>query len=342
MSKDRSHNSGGLRHRPRRLRRTPALRRMVSESSVSVSDLIAPLFVIEGENRRDEIPSMPGACRLSIDSLVEECRELERLGIPAVALFPAIGEEHKSPGAEESLNPDGLYPRAIRAVKDACPDLMVLTDVALDPYSSDGHDGIVRDGEIDNDATLPVLAEMAILHAKSGADMIAPSDMMDGRVGILRDRLDQEGHTSVGILAYTAKYASAFYGPFREALDSAPRARAGVPLDKKTYQMNPANVREAIREAELDILEGADILMVKPGLPYLDVIRALRDHFPERPLAAYNVSGEYAMLKAAVANGWLEERPAVEEILLGFKRAGADLILTYHARDFARWSSGES
>ncbi|MBO6574472.1 MAG: porphobilinogen synthase [Rhodothermales bacterium] len=329
----------GPKERPRRLRRTKGLRSMVQENHVRPSDLVAPLFLMEGSERREPIASMPGQFRMSVDQLVEECREVESLQIPAVALFPAIPDVLKDADATEALNPEGLYPRAIRAVKEACPDLLVITDVALDPYSSDGHDGLVRDGAIDNDATLPLLADMAVLHAEAGADLIAPSDMMDGRVGAVRTALDQGGYTDVGILAYTAKYASAFYGPFREALDSAPRQLTDVPGDKKTYQMNPANAHEAVREASLDIAEGADILMVKPGLPYLDVVRALKEAFPEYPIAVYNVSGEYAMIKAAAGNGWLDEPAVVLEALMGFKRAGADIILTYHAKDAARWLS---
>jgi porphobilinogen synthase len=258
-----------------------------------------------------------------------------------VALFPAIDDGLKDPRASQALDPNGLYPRAIQAAKAACPDLLVITDAALDPYSSDGHDGLVIDGVIDNDRTLPLLAKMAVLHAEAGADLIAPSDMMDGRVAAIRSALDAGGHTDVGILSYTAKYASSFYGPFREALDSAPRSLSGVPEDKKTYQMNPANVAEAIREATLDAEEGADILMVKPGLPYLDVARALRDHVPELPIAVYNVSGEYAMVKASAERGWLDERSVVLETLLAFKRAGADIIFTYHAKDAARWLASD-
>lgn len=326
-----------LVERPRRLRRTAAIRAMVQENHLRPTDFVAPLFVVDGQSRQEPIASMPGQFRFSVDRLVEECRDIANLKIPAVALFPAIEDRHKDPLATEALNEDGLYPRAIRAVKDACPDLLVISDVALDPYSSDGHDGIVQEGRIDNDATLPRLAEMAVLHARAGVDIIAPSDMMDGRVAAIRGALDESGHPETGILSYTAKYASAFYGPFREALDSAPRALANVPGDKKTYQMNPANAREALREAALDVSEGADILMVKPGLPYLDVVRSLRDALPEHPLAVYNVSGEYAMVKAAAQNGWLDERAVVLESLLAFKRAGADIILTYHAKDAARW-----
>lgn len=326
-----------LTHRPRRLRRSAALRAMVQEHHLRVEDFVAPLFVKDGAGVREAIDSMPGQFRFSVDELQRECLELQDLGIRAVALFPAINDSLKDPKASNALDPEGLYPRAIRAVKASCPDLLVISDAALDPYSSDGHDGLVLDGVVDNDATLPKLARMAVLQADSGADLIAPSDMMDGRVGVIREALDTAGHRDVSILSYTAKYASSFYGPFREALDSAPRELKDVPGDKKTYQMNPANVREAVREASLDLDEGADILMVKPGMPYLDVVRALRDSFPEFPLAVYNVSGEYAMIKAAAERGWLDERPIVLEVLTAFKRAGADIIFTYHAKDAARW-----
>jgi porphobilinogen synthase len=326
-----------LTHRPRRLRRGAPLRALVQEHHLRVEDFVAPLFVKDGSDIREAIDSMPGQFRFSVDQLQEECKELKALGIRAVALFPAVDDSLKDPKASNALDPGGLYPRAIRAVKAACPDMLVISDAALDPYSSDGHDGLVIDGVIDNDATLPMLAKMAVLQAESGADLIAPSDMMDGRVGAIREALDAAGHVEVGILSYTAKYASSFYGPFREALDSAPRDLKDVPEDKKTYQMNPANVREALREAALDLEEGADILMVKPGMPYLDVVRALRESFPDFPLAVYNVSGEYAMVKAAAERGWLEEKPIVLEVLTAFKRAGADIILTYHAKDAARW-----
>ncbi|RMH66188.1 MAG: porphobilinogen synthase [Bacteroidetes bacterium] len=323
-----------LIHRPRRLRRTDALRRMVRETRLSPDRLIAPLFVVDGRDVCQPIPSMPDQFRLSIDRLVQECRELAALGIPAVALFPKIDEALKTPDGRESLNPDGLFPRAIRAVKDAVPDLMVVTDVALDPYSSQGHDGLVRGGQIVNDETLAILAEMAVVQARAGADVIAPSDMMDGRVAAIRHALDEEGFTNTAILAYTAKYASAFYGPFRDALDSAPRAEADVPADKQTYQMDPANAREALRELMLDLDEGADMVMVKPAVPYLDIIRRFKDA-ADVPVAAYHVSGEYAMIKAAARNGWLDEAAAMTETLTAIHRAGADVILTYFARTFA-------
>ncbi|CAM3399483.1 porphobilinogen synthase [Rhodothermus bifroesti] len=325
-----------LKERPRRLRRTATLRRMVRETRLSVDQLIAPLFVVEGKHVRQEIAAMPGQYRLSIDELIKEAQQLYALGIPAVALFPALDASLKTPDGREALNPKGLYPRAIQALKQALPELLVITDVALDPYSSDGHDGIVRQGRIVNDETVEILARMAVVQAQAGADIVAPSDMMDGRVGAIRKALDEEGFTEVAILSYTAKYASAFYGPFREALDSAPRHRPGIPPDKKTYQMDPANAREALRELRLDLDEGADIVMVKPALPYLDVIYRLRQAC-DVPVAAYHVSGEYAMLKAAAQNGWIDEKAAVFEVLTAIHRAGADLILTYFAGQLAQW-----
>lgn len=325
-----------LTHRPRRLRRSEGLRRMARETRLSVDTLIQPLFVTEGDGVRQEIASMPGQHRLSIDKLVNEAEALAALGIPAVALFAKIPEALKDTVGSESLNPDGLFPRAVEAVKEAVPDLLVVTDVALDPYSSDGHDGIVRDGQILNDASLEVLAQMAVVQARAGADVIAPSDMMDGRVAAIRKALDEAGFSDVAILSYTAKYASAFYGPFRDALDSAPRQRDDVPADKKTYQMDPANAREALRELALDLDEGADMVMVKPALPYLDVIRLVKDA-SDVPVAAYNVSGEYAMLMAAAQNGWLDLRASVTEALTAIRRAGADVILTYFARQMAEW-----
>ena len=309
---------------------------MARETRLTTDDLVAPLFVVGGEDVRQEIDSMPGQYRLSIDALVREAEELHALGIPAVALFPKIDDALKTPGAQEGLNPDGLFPRAVRALKEAVPELMVVTDVALDPYSSDGHDGLVRDGRIDNDATLDVLARMAVVQAQAGADVIAPSDMMDGRVAAIRTALDAQGHEDVSILAYTAKYASAFYGPFRDALDSAPRARPGIPADKRTYQMDPANAREALRELRLDLDEGADMVMVKPALPYLDVIHRVKAASTV-PVAAYHVSGEYAMLHAAARNGWLDLRACATEALTAIRRAGADVVLTYFARQMAEW-----
>lgn len=316
--------------RLRRLRRSASLRGLVQENHLALTDLIQPLFVTAGESQ--EIPSMPGCQRLSPHDLDAKITELRDLGIPAVALFPAIDDDLKNPTGTESTNPDGLLQQTIARIKAIAPGITVITDVALDPYSSDGHDGFVNDnGEIENDITLELLGKMAVAQAEAGADMVAPSDMMDGRVAHLRKVLDEAGHQEVSILAYSAKYASAFYGPFRDALDSTPRGG-----DKKTYQMNPANLREAIQEVELDIAEGADVAMVKPGLPYLDVLRALKDTF-DIPLAAYHVSGEYAMVKAGAEKGWIDERAVVLESLLAFKRAGADMILTYFAEDVAGW-----
>ena len=317
--------------RPRRNRVNSSIRSLVQENQVTVDDLIMPLFVIEGEDQKIEVPSMPNIYRFSLDKLAAEVAELWELGIKAVALFPAINDDLKDSVATESTNPQGLFQRAIQTVKQTCPDMLTICDVAMDPYSSDGHDGFVENGEIINDITLPILAKMAVAQAEAGADIIAPSDMMDGRVAVIREALDEAGFANVGILAYTAKYASAFYGPFRDALDSAPKAG-----DKKTYQMNPANTREALREAELDTAEGADMIMVKPGLPYLDVVQSLSQS-SQLPIAVYNVSGEYAMLQAAAEKGWLDYRSSVCETLMSFKRAGADIILSYHAKEFATW-----
>jgi porphobilinogen synthase len=296
------------------------------------------LFVIDGVNLSQPIHSMPGISRLSIDLLVKECRELHALGVNCVSLFPAIEDKLKDARATEAFNPDGLYQRAIKEVKNALPDLLVMTDVALDPYSSDGHDGLVdpKTGEILNDATLEVLAKMSIVQAKAGSDILGPSDMMDGRIGFIRDALDEENLINTAIMSYAAKYASAFYGPFRDALNSAPKKG-----DKKTYQMDYANVREALREAYLDESEGADILMVKPGLPYLDVIKTIRDN-TTLPMAAYNVSGEYAMVKAAAEKGWIDGEKVMIEMLWSFKRAGSDMILTYFAKEAARVLSSHS
>jgi porphobilinogen synthase len=319
-----------LPFRPRRNRRSAALRGLMRETELSPAHLILPMFVTDGEDTRLPIGAMPGCYRLSLKNIVELARKAHGLGIPAVALFPALSEEVKDKRATEGSNPDGLLQRTVRALKDALPSLAVITDVAMDPYSSDGHDGYVENGEIVNDITLEILAEMAVSQAEAGADLVAPSDMMDGRVGVIREALDDAGYTNTGILAYSAKYASAFYGPFREALDSAPRSG-----DKKTYQMDPANRREAIREVTLDAMEGADIVMVKPALAYLDVISDVKAN-TDLPVAAYQVSGEYAMIKAACANGWLEEPRIVAETLTSIRRAGADMILTYFAIDYAR------
>ncbi len=319
-----------IRSRPRRNRSSEAVRGLIRETSLSPSNFILPLFITEGKNISEPIEAMPGQSRLSVDRLVLKVKEARALGVMAVALFPKIEDRLKDSFAKESTNAKGLLPRAIRAAKDACPDVLVISDVAMDPYSSDGHDGLVKNGLVLNDETLPILAQMAICQAEAGADWIAPSDMMDGRVGYLRSALDEAGYTDRSILAYTAKYASAFYGPFRQALDSAPRAG-----DKKTYQMDPANRREAIREAQLDIKEGADVIMVKPAIAYLDVIRELKSRFAV-PVAAYQVSGEYAMIKAAGDRGWLDADAAMMESLLSIRRAGADMTLTYFAVDASR------
>jgi porphobilinogen synthase len=315
--------------RPRRNRASPGIRGLVRETDLSPSHLVLPLFVQEGPGETP-IAAMPGCARLGLERLLAVAGEAHGLGIPAVALFPVIPASAKSPRAEESVNPDGLLPRAVRALKAALPELVVITDVAMDPYSSDGHDGLVRDGKVINDETLPILAAMAVVQARAGADVVAPSDMMDGRVAVIRAALDLAGFTEVGICSYCAKYASAFYGPFRAALDSAPRHG-----DKRTYQMDPANVREAVREAALDEAEGADWLLVKPGLPYLDVIRVVRES-TTLPVAAYHVSGEYAMLKAAAANGWLDYDDCLLESLTALRRAGADIVFSYGALDAAR------
>lgn len=315
--------------RPRRNRTSPGLRALVRETVLRPADLILPLFVHHDEADAP-IAAMPGCARQSIARTVETARTAFALGIPGVALFPALTAAEKSPTATESVNPTGLLPRCVQALKQALPDLVVITDVALDPYSTDGHDGLVRAGKIVNDETLPILAAMAVAQARAGADIVAPSDMMDGRVRAIREALDAAGFSEVGILSYCVKYASAFYGPFRDALDSAPRFG-----DKKTYQMDPANVREALREVALDEAEGADCLMIKPGLPYLDVIRAVREA-TALPVAAYHVSGEFAMLKAAAERGWIDYDRCLLESLTALKRAGADIILTYGAIDAAR------
>jgi len=319
----------GIVHRPRRLRRSETLRRLVRENSLHVEDLIYPLFVMEGEKQQQSVASMPGCSRYTLDLLLDEVKQAYELGIGAIALFPLVPEDQKDNMGTESYNPDGLIPRAVRAIKQAVPNMIIFTDVALDPYSSEGHDGIVQNGEILNDETVAVLVKQALAQAEAGTDFVAPSDMMDGRVGAIRQALDAAGWTNVGILAYSAKYASAYYGPFRDALDSAPKFG-----DKKTYQMDAANSKEAIKEVELDIAEGADIVMVKPALAYMDVICQIKQH-TNVPVAAYNVSGEYAMIKAAGQQGWIDEKKVILETLTGMKRAGADLILTYFAKDVA-------
>lgn len=317
-------------NRPRRNRSSAAIRTMVEENRLSVKDLLFPLFVMDGSATKTEIKSMPGIYRYTTDLLLKEIEECLNLGITSYALFPQVAEDRKDTLATESHRQGSLYLEAIHAVTSRFPEISMLTDVAMDPYSSDGHDGIVKNGEILNDETLEVLAKMAVAQAQAGSKLIGPSDMMDGRVGYIRESLDDAGFTNVGIMAYSAKYASAFYGPFRDALESAPKFG-----DKKTYQMNPANSREALREAELDELEGADFLMVKPALAYLDIISLLRDN-TNLPIAAYNVSGEYAMVKAAAANGWIDGEKAMLESLLSMKRAGAQVILTYFAKEFAQ------
>ncbi len=319
-------------HRPRRNRQNEVIRSMVRETYLSPEHFIAPLFVIEGKNQVIPIKSMPGHSRLSIDELVKEAKELYSLGVKCVALFPAIEDKLKTPDAREAFNREGLNFRAIRAIKESVPGMLVMADVALDPYSSEGHDGLVdpKTGEILNDPTLEILAKQAVCESEAGADIIGPSDMMDGRVGYIRRALDESNFQNTLIMSYTAKYASGYYGPFREALDSAPKKG-----DKKTYQMDPANSTEALREAQLDTEEGADILMVKPGLPYLDIIYRLKE-MSTLPIAAYNVSGEYAMVKAAAQNGWIDNDKVVLETLTCFRRAGADIILTYFAKEAAR------
>jgi len=316
-------------YRMRRLRRTPAIRNMLRETTLAIDDLIYPYFVIAGENIKKPIASMPGCFQVSIGNLLGEVREVVELGIPAVLLFGI--PSHKDSAATGAYDPEGVVQMAVRAIKDEFPDLVVITDVCLCEYMDHGHCGVVQDGEIVNDVTLELLARMAVTHAESGADFVAPSDMMDGRVAAIRNALDDEGLADTAIMAYSAKFASAFYGPFREAAESAPAFG-----DRRTYQMDAANGEEAVREALLDIEEGADIIMVKPALPYLDVIHAVKQE-TKFPLAAYNVSGEYAMIKAAAANGWLDEERAVMEAVTGIRRAGADLIITYHAKDIARW-----
>ncbi|MDB9316864.1 MULTISPECIES: porphobilinogen synthase [Cyanophyceae] len=319
-----------LRYRPRRLRRTETLRRMVRETTLSVNDLIYPMFVTEGEGQKVEIASMPDCYRYSLDLLLKEIKEVHDLGINAIALFPVVPEELKDDTGTESFNPDGLVQRTVKAIREAVPEIIVMTDVALDPFTTHGHDGLIDDqGNILNDPTVEVLVKMAVSQAAAGTNFVAPSDMMDGRVGAIRRALDAEGYIDVGILAYSAKYASAYYGPFRDALDSAPKFG-----DKKTYQMDAANAREALKEIELDIAEGADMVMVKPALAYLDIIHQVRNA-THLPVAAYNVSGEYSMIKAAARMGWIDEKKIILETLTSMKRAGADLILTYFAKEVA-------
>ena len=318
-----------LSRRPRRNRKSEAVRAMVQETHVKTDDLIFPLFLLEGSNKKVEVNSMPGIYRFSTDLMLKEIESCLKLGIRAFDVFPAVEDSHKDKYATKSFDPGFFYLTALREIKKQFPEACIITDVAMDPYSSDGHDGLVKDGKIVNDETLEILGKMALAQAETGIDILGPSDMMDGRVGYLRDVLDRNGFTEVSIMSYTAKYASGFYNPFRDALDSAPKFG-----DKKTYQMNPANRMEALIEAELDTQEGADFLMVKPALAYLDIIRLLKDN-SHLPIAAYNVSGEYAMVKAAARLGWLDGERIMKESLLSIKRAGADVILTYFAKEFA-------
>jgi porphobilinogen synthase len=329
-----SNNDSFSAVRMRRMRRDDFSRRLMRENRLDVDDLIYPMFIIEGENQREAVPSMPGIERVSIDQLLIEAGQCVKLGIPAIALFPVAGDSKKSDDAAEAYNPDGLAQRAVRALKQSHPDLGVITDVALDPFTSHGQDGLIDDtGYVLNDETVDVLVKQALSHAEAGADIVAPSDMMDGRIGAIREALEAGGFIHTRILAYSAKYASSFYGPFRDAVGSAANLGAG---NKYSYQMDPANSDEAMREVELDINEGADMFMVKPGMPYLDIVRRVKDTF-EVPTYVYHVSGEYAMLKAAAQNGWLDEKATVLESLLSFKRAGADGILTYYAKTVAEW-----
>jgi porphobilinogen synthase len=317
-----------LTQRPRRLRQSEAIRKLVEETSLSKNDLVFPIFVKDGQGVREPIASMPGIFRYSIDTAVQECKELWSLGVKAIDLFGI--PEVKTEDGSEAYNDNGIIQRALRAIKKELPELCIMTDVALDPFTPFGHDGLVRNGEILNDETVDVLCKMAISHANAGADFVAPSDMMDGRVAAIRESLDDEGFTKVGIMSYSAKYASSFYGPFRDALHSAPQFG-----DKKTYQMNPANTDEAMKEMTLDIEEGADIVMVKPGMAYLDIVRRARERF-DVPIAIYHVSGEYSMVKAAAAAGWIDEEKVMMETLLCMKRAGASIIFTYYAKEAAK------
>lgn len=323
-----------LATRPRRMRKDEFSRRLMRENVLTTNDLIYPVFLLEGENKTEDVKSMPGVQRQSLDVLLKTAGECVKLGIPALAIFPVVPQEYKSLDAKEAFNDNGLVPRTVKALKTAYPDLGVITDVALDPYTTHGQDGIIDDtGYVLNDETVAILVQQALCHAKAGADVVAPSDMMDGRIGAIRDALEEQGFIRTKILAYSAKYASAFYGPFRDAVGSSANLGKG---NKYNYQMDPANGDEAIKEVALDIEEGADMVMVKPGMPYLDIVRRVKDKFGV-PTYAYQVSGEYAMLKAAAQNGWLDEKACVMESLLAFKRAGADGVLTYFAMDVARW-----
>ncbi len=316
--------------RPRRNRKSTAVRNMVQETRLNVANLIYPMFLLENTTAKIEVQSMPGIYRLGIDNLLKEIDACMKLGVVSFDIFPVVEEIHKDKTATKSYDSNFFYLKALKKIKETFPEACIMTDVAMDPYSTDGHDGLVNNkGQIVNDETLEILAKMAVAQAETGIDIIGPSDMMDGRVGFIREALDDNGFTDVSIMSYTAKYASAFYGPFRDALDSAPKSG-----DKKTYQMNPANVREALIEADLDTAEGADFLMVKPALAYLDIIKQLKDNY-DLPIAAYNVSGEYAMVCAAAEKGWLDKSAIMNEILMSIKRAGADIILTYYAKEFA-------
>jgi len=321
--------------RPRRNRSSAAIRGMIRETQLSVNHLVYPLFIVDGKNIADEIHSLPGNYRWSLDRLLPEVESCVELGLRNFILFPGVAEELKNKTGTYSYDPANFYLKAATEIKKRFPQICLISDVAMDPYSSDGHDGLVADGKILNDETLPILAKMSVAQAAAGFDILGPSDMMDGRIGYIREALDEAGYIETGIMAYTAKYASAFYGPFRDALDSAPKEAADIPKDKKTYQMDPANKQEALIEAELDLSEGADFMMVKPALHYLDVIHLLKENF-ELPIAAYHVSGECAMLAAACRNGWLEFEKAMPEALLSIHRAGADSIITYFAKDYAR------
>jgi len=321
--------------RNRRLRANESIRRLVRETSITPDDFLVPLFVVEGKGIKEEIASMPNYYRMSLDNIEKEVKELWKMGLCSVLLFVKVPDSLKDNKGTEALNPDGLMQRAIKTIKNACPAMLVMTDVALDPFSSYGHDGIVADGQILNDETAEVLAEMSVSHAETGADFVAPSDMMDGRILTIREALEDEGFINTGIMSYSAKYASSFYGPFRDALDSAPVAIKNVPKDKKTYQMDFTNRFEAIRETQMDIDEGADIVMVKPGIAYLDIVREIRNEV-DVPIAVYQVSGEYAMLKAAAEKGWLDHDAVMMEQLIAIKRAGANIIASYFAKDVIR------
>lgn len=321
-----------LTSRPRRNRKNQSTRDLFEETILQPRNLIYPLFICEGQNQKQALKSLPGQYRMSVDEAIKISEQAYSLGIRGIALFPAIEDAKKDSTASESKNPKGLLPRCVREIKKQLPDMQIFTDVAMDPYSSDGHDGLVKDGKILNDDSLPILADMALAQAEAGADWVAASDMMDGRIGAIRHALDENGYQDCNILSYSAKYASSFYGPFREALDSAPKIG-----DKKTYQMNPANRREALRELILDEDEGADMLMVKPALSYMDIISDFKSQ-SQLPIAAYNVSGEYAMVKAAAQNGWINENLVTNEILVSLRRAGADVIFSYHALEWTQWN----